>query len=418
MFGAMDKVAAAFWGAYFGTVALVLAASLAAFLRSLYRMAVVGALSAVLTALFVVAALRWLPVEADAQLRAQAHVVVLAAMVNGMMLPWLLGLLRQREMARRAYGLMLASGAAVLMAGWLLEARPAIVLAWLMALGVCAVNLALAVRSGLRGERLARVAVTGVAMMLVCTAGLAWISVQGGAPWPLHALCAAGGMVYLASVAVALWSRYSYLLELSEVMAHGPGYCPVTRMRSHSETGQLVGDMFFGRDMVGTPLGVIAVTIANLRALESLHGRAAFNHALYICAGRLRRHVPPGVEMGRLGEDGFLLLLRDARDTQRLVRLARLVRDQLARVVVLGSGREPGNLDMGGREWLAEAGVGLLAAGAELRPSQAVATARAMSRTAWSYPSRLAWLDPQGKTSELPGAYENTSELPGAPSPA
>jgi GGDEF domain-containing protein len=401
MFGAMDKVAAAFWGAYFGTVALMLAASLAAFAHSLYRMAVVGSLSALLTALFVVAALGWLPFEGAAQHRVQAHVLVGASMVIGMMLPMLLGLLRQRQDARRAYGLMLGSGAAVLAAGWLLDARHAMILAWLMALGVCAVNLGLAVRSVLRGERLARVAVTGVGAMLVCTAGLTWIAVQGEAGWPVHATSAVGGLIYLAGVAVALWSRYSYLLELSEVMAHGPGYCPVTRMRSHSETGQLVGDMFFGRDMVGTPLGVIAVTIGNLRALESLHGRAAFNHALYICAGRLRRHVPPGVEMGRLGEDGFLLLLRDARDTQRLVRLARLVRDQLARVVVLSTVRDPGNLDAGGRDWQAEAGVGLLAAGAELRPSQAVAAARAMSRTAWSYPSRLAWLDPQGNTSEL-----------------
>jgi hypothetical protein len=112
--------------------------------------------------------------------------------------------------------------------------------------------------------------------------------------------------------------------------------------------------------------------------------------------------------MGRLGEDGFLLLVRDARDTQRLMRLARLVRDQLSRVVVLGTGRDPGNLDVGGREWLAEAGVGLLAAGAELRPSQAVAAARAMSRTAWSYSSRLAGVDAEG----------NTAELPLAPSPA
>jgi GGDEF domain-containing protein len=408
MFGAMDKVAVAFWGAYFGTVALLLAASLAAFAHSLHRMAVIGALSALLTALFVVASLGWLPVGEAAQHRAQAHVVVLAAMTNGMMLPSLLGLLRQREGARRAYALMLGSGAAVLAAGSLLEARHAMILAWLMALGVCSVNVGLAIRSAVRGERLAMVAVGGVAMMLVCTAGLTWIAVEGGAPWPVHAVSAAGGLVYLASVAVALWSRYSYLLELSEVMAHGPGYCPVTRMRSHSETGQLVGDMFFGRDTVGTPLGVIAVTIANLRALESLHGRAAFNHALYICAGRLRRHVPPGVEMGRLGEDGFLLLVRDARDTQRLMRLARLVRDQLSRVVVLGTGRDPGNLDVGGREWLAEAGVGLLAAGAELRPSQAVAAARAMSRTAWSYPSRLAGVDPEG----------NTAELPVAPNPA
>ena len=49
---------------------------------------------------------------------------------------------------------------------------------------------------------------------------------------------------------------------------------------------------------------------ANLYALEQLHGRAAFNHALFVCAGRLRRVVPQNVEMGRLGEDGFLPFIR------------------------------------------------------------------------------------------------------------
>jgi GGDEF domain-containing protein len=241
----------------------------------------------------------------------------------------------------------------------------------------------------------------GVFVMLVATAGLSWIAVKGGAPWPLHATSAVAGIVYLATMATALWARYSYLLELSEVLAHGPSYDPVTRMRSHRETGQLVGNMFFGRDAVGTPLGVIAVTIANLRALENLHGRAAFNHALFICAGRLRRHVPTGVEMGRLGEDGFLLLLHDARDTQRLVRLARLVRERLARPVVLSTSRAPAELEAGRTEWVADVGVGVLAAGAQLRPSQAVAAARSMSLTAWSYPSRLAWLAPGGEITEL-----------------
>jgi len=36
---AMDKVAVAFWGAYFGAVALMLTASLAAFVRTSQRVA-------------------------------------------------------------------------------------------------------------------------------------------------------------------------------------------------------------------------------------------------------------------------------------------------------------------------------------------------------------------------------------------
>jgi GGDEF domain-containing protein len=397
----MDKVAVGFWGAYFGTVVLMLGASFAAFVRSLRRAALMAALSALLSGLFVIAYLGWLPVDGPALHRTQAHVAVGTSATLGLMLLSLLGLLRRRDIARLAYLSMFATCGVVLAAGWLLDSLDALVLGSLMALSMGVGGLGLTLRSAMRGDRLARLAVAGVFAMLVAAAGLSWIAVKGGAPWPLHALSAAAGMAYLATLATALWARYSYLLELSEVMAHGPSYDPVTRMRSHRETGQLVGDMFFGRDMVGTPVGVVAVTIANLRPLENLHGRAAYNHALFICASRLRRHVPAGVEMGRLGDDGFLLLLRDAGDTQRLVQLARLVRERLCRPVVLSTRRAPANLEAGRTEWVAEVGIGLLAAGAHLRPSQAVAAARGMSLTAWSYPSRLAWLAPGGEITEL-----------------
>ncbi|MDB5883818.1 MAG: putative rane protein [Ramlibacter sp.] len=397
----MDKVAVAFWGAYFGTVALMLAASLGAFARSLQRVALMAALSALISGLFAVAYLGWLPVAGAAGQRLQAHVAVVTTVILGLMLLSLLGLLRRRATAQRAYVLMVTAGSVVLALGWALDALESLLLGSLMALGVGCINLGLTLRSALRGDRLARVAMLGVFVMLVATAGLSWIAIEGSPGWPLHAISAVAGMVYLATMATALWARYSYLLELSEVLAHGPSYDPVTRMRSHRETGQLVGDLFFGRDAAGTPLGVIAVTIANLRTLENLHGRTAFNHALFICAGRLRRHVPAGVEMGRLGEDGFLLLLHDATDTKRLVQLATLVRERLSRPLVLSTSRAPADLETGRTEWAAEVGVGVLAAGAQLRPSQAVAAARGMSLTAWSYPSRLAWQPPGGEITEL-----------------
>jgi len=397
----MDKVAVAFWGAFFGTVALMLAASLAAFVRSLQRVALTAGLSALVSGGFVIAYVGWLPVQGAAAQRVQAHVAVVATVMLGLMLLSLLGLLRRREAVRRACILLFGAGGGVLALGWLSEPLESLIFSSLMAIGVGVLNLALTVRSALRGDRLARVALVGVFAMLVAAAGLSTIAIQGGAPWPLHVVSAVAGIVYLAAMATALWARYSYLLELSEVLAHGPTYDPVTRMRSHRETGQLVGNMFFGRDAAGTPLGVIAVTIANLRALENLHGRAAFNHALFICAGRLRRHVPAGVEMGRLGEDGFLLLLHDARDTQRMVQLATLVRERLSRPVVLSTRRAPADLESSRTEWVAEVGVGLLSAGAQLRPSEAISTARGMSLTAWSYPSRLAWLSPGGEITEL-----------------
>jgi hypothetical protein len=50
-----------------------------------------------------------------------------------------------------------------------------------------------------------------------------------------------------------------------------------------------------------------------------------------------------------------------------------------------------------------EAGIGVLATTTHARPVHAVATARAMARTAWTYASRLACYDPDaGQIAELP----------------
>ena len=45
----------------------------------------------------------------------------------------------------------------------------------------------------------------------------------------------------------------------------------------------------------------------------------------------------------------------------------------------------------------------MLGTSTQVRPSQAVATARAMARTAWTYGSRLAFFDQvQGQIAEMP----------------
>ncbi len=400
----MDTLAAGFWGAFFGTAALMLVASLAAFGRSLPRVAGRSALSALVSALFAVAYLGWLPLGgAGTQARALAHVAVGASVTLALLLLSLLGLLRPAERARRWAWVLPATGMLVLAAGWLAGPVQALEGGSAFALGIGAAMLLVTVQRALRGDRQAASAVLGVLFMLVAIAGLSWIALHRDAPWWVHALGAAAGMAYLAVMAFALWARYSYLLELSEVMAHGPNYDPVTRMRSHSDTSQMVGDVFFGHKERDKVVGVIAVCLANLYALENLHGRAAFNHAMFICASRLRRCVPADVEMGRLGEDGFLLLVREVRDLQRLVHLARQIHERLVRPVSLSTSRKVADLDAGGTAWVAEAGVGVLAASTRVRPSQAVATARDMARTAWTYPSRLAWYDQAaGEIAELP----------------
>jgi len=399
----MDNVAAAFWGAFFCTATLMLVISLAAFRRSQRRVALMAGLTSVFSAGFVLAYLGWLPLGSpDTEARVLAHVAVFTAVTLALMLMSTLGMLRSAEAGRPAVAVLAGTGAVVLAASWLLEPIGALALGSFSAFAVGSAMLVMATRSALRGDRAGWTAVAGLVVMLVAIAGLSWIALSGSRAWPVHALSATAGVAYLCVIATVLWARYSYLLELSEVLAHGPSYDPVTRMRSHSDTGQMVGDVFFQRNAEARPIGVLAICVANLYALENLHGRAAFNHALFICAGRLRRCVPQNVEMGRLGEDGFLLLVPNAPDLDRLGQLAQQIRDRLARPLSLSTSRDPAGLERAGTAWAADVGIGVLATSTKVRPTQAVTTARAMARTAWSYGSRMAFFDQNvGQIAEL-----------------
>jgi GGDEF domain-containing protein len=402
IFETMDSLAAGFWGAFFCTALLMLVISLAAFRRSHRRVALMAGLTSLFSAGFVVAFLGWLPLEGRVEARVLAHVAVLTAAVLALMLMSTLGMLRQAAVARWASTGLIGGSALVLVIGWFLEPAQSLALSSLAAFTVGTVMLVVAARGAVRGDRAGWSAVAGIFFMLVALAGLSWIALDRTGRWPVHAISASAGVAYLCVIASVLWARYSYLLELSEVLAHGPSYDPVTRMRSHTETGQMVGDVFFRRDAEARPIGVIAISIANLYALENLHGRAAFNHALFVCAGRLRRCVPQNVEMGRLGEDGFLLLVPNTPDVDRLGHLARQIRDRMLRPVSLSTSRESARLERRGTAWVAELGLGVLGTSTQVRPSQAVATARAMARTAWSYASRMAFFDQQaGQIAEL-----------------
>ena len=86
-----------------------------------------------------------------------------------------------------------------------------------------------------------------------------------------------------------------------------------------------------------------------------------------------------------------------------MVQLARQVRERLSRPVSLSTSRDPAGLEAASTSWVAEVGVGVLGTSTHVRPSQAVSTARAMARTAWTYPSRLAFYDQKaGQIAELP----------------
>jgi GGDEF domain-containing protein len=402
----MEAIATGFWGSYFGSVGLMLAGSAFAWARGLRRIGINAALSALASALFVIAFLGWLPVGGeDTATRMLAHVATITSSLLAYMLLYMLGLLRQRHAARKAAGALAFGAFAVLVGGWMLPPGQALTLSAGVACALGVLALGTAVRSALRGDRLTWAAVAAVFCMLVALAGLSWTAIAGGkVPWQLHAVSALAATDYLAIIAVVLWGRYSYLIELRQVMAYGPAYDPVTRMRSHAETGQMVGAAFYRHDGEPLAVGVVAVAISNLYALEKLHGRAAVNHALFVTAARLRRSVSGGVDMGRLGDDGFLLLLRNMRNPERLIRLARAVVARLQRPVALSTNRDPAALESGQTYWEADVGVGVLAAAhPNIRAASAVSMARAMSRSAWAYPSRIAWYDQAaGQIAELP----------------
>lgn len=404
-FASMNTVAVGLWGAFFGSVALMLAGALMAYVRSLHRVALRAAGTAALSGLFALSYIGWLPIgDRDAEQRLLAHIAAGCSALLGLMLLELMGVTRQRDGGFRLQAAIVAMALAVVVLGWTLPAGQALALGSALALAVGVMALLVCVRGVRRGDRLAWLAVSAVFFMLVAIAGLSAIALGQIAAWPLHALSALAGMAYLAIISVTLWARYSYLIELREAMAHGPSYDPVTRMRSHAETGQLVGAVFHSAGGESRPVGLIAISIGNLYALEQLHGRFAVNHALFVCASRLRRTVPGDVEMGRLGDDGFLLLTRDCDNAVRLVALARQLAQRLAQPVSLSTLPDPGSPQAQRASWVADVGVGVLAAAVPaVQPSNAVRMARAMSRTAWTYGSRIAWFHTERREiAELP----------------
>ncbi|HMA08529.1 MAG TPA: diguanylate cyclase [Ramlibacter sp.] len=402
----MQMWAIGFWGAYFGTVALLLAGSMLAFFKSHHRVALAAATSALISALFVVGYLGWLPIADPAvENRVLSHIAIVSAAVLGLLLWAMLGLLRPAAAARRIRLWVATLAIAGMVAGWLLDAWHALALGSVVAFGIGVAGVLIAARSARRGDPLAWVGVLGIAFMLVSLGGLSWIALdRSGVPVAVHLVSAVAATAYLVAMGSMMWQRYSYLIELREVLAQGPSYDPITRMRSNAETGNMVGIAFYRQQQDPTrPVGVIAVSIGNFFALEQLHGKAAVNHALFVCASRLRRCVPADVEMGRLSEDGFLLVTRNASDMQRLVQLGRTVAQRLSRPVALSTSAAAGDLEAGKAQWAAQVGVGLIATTANSRPSSVVAMARDMSRTAWSYTSRVAWHDlASGQIAELP----------------
>jgi len=396
----VSNVAAALWGAYFGIAALMLGASLSAFARSLPRVALVGTASTVLTSSMIVAYLGLLPaMPAAAQLSLQAHLLLVCAVLYCVLL--LIELFDYWPAVRRVLARLVAAAVITLVAGWALDPLQRLWLATAYAVAVGAVMLVLCVRSS--GAFAWRVAIS-VVFLLGGLAGLTWISLaQAPVHWTVHAWTAACGSTYLVITAGALWARYAYLNELRLAMRHATDDDPVTGLPSQARAGRMIGHAFSPRAGVRPPIGMIAVSVVNLYALGNLHGRASLHHGLFVLGRRLRSLIPLGVEVGRLGDDGFLLLMREASEPGRLEKLAREVALHLSQPVALSTGMQPAELDLPRTSWAAEVGVGVFTAGPELGAVNAVATVRGMSRTAWTYASRIACYDRErGCIAELP----------------
>ena len=402
----MQTLAIGIWGCFFGVVLGMLAGSAFAYARGLRRIALNAAMAALASALYVAAFLGMLPI-ADAQ--TLTLFLTLVTMTVSVVLVYLLfailGLTKSARTRQRTMAVLFGVFVLVLVWGWQLESKDFLVLGTATACLLGLIALGAAIKKAWAGDRLGWVVVFSLCCMLVALVGLSAIAQeQGQTNWSLHALSALAATLYMVTMASVLWSRYAYLIELHTLMAYGPSYDPVTRMRTHAETGQMVGAAFKSFRDKPQPMGVVVLTIANLYALEQLHGAPAVSHALFVCAARLRRTVPSHVEMGRLGTDGFVLVMPHSKNNTILIDLARVVEARLRRSVSLSTSRNAARIETDSTLWVADIGVGvLMVSNPESRGSEAIAMGRRMSRTAISYASRIAWFDnSSGETVELP----------------
>lgn len=392
----MEPVAFAFWGAFFGTAALALCGAVVAFSRSARRIAATGSLAVVLSAAYALVFLGWVPFLDPQQLqRLQSLVAIAATAVLALLLLALLGTFRKPEAVRRVRIAVAALAAIAFAWSGFFPPREAVKFAVQLTVIVACAAMAAALASSRRGERAGSFMLAALPCAIAGVLCLSWYALHPArTPWQLHALVAAGGMAYLVAIALAMWSRYSYLIEVRKVMVHGPGFDPVTSMPA-LEAGEAVPDAG------GRPVGVIAVSISNLQMVEELHGRAAYNHALFVCASRLRKLSIPGAELRRLREDGFAFIFHRVRGVDPLLDLSRQALRRMVRPVQLGTSRS--DPERGAALWEPNVGVGVLVEVGDTPLELVIAGARAMARTAWSYESRMAWYDEAAETiSELP----------------
>ena len=398
----MDVIAAGFWGAFFGAAALALAGALLAFTHAARRVALTGSSSVIVASAYALLFLGWVPhVRLEVLERMQALTAIASAAVLALLLFMLLDTFRKPESVARARRIVLTLAVLAGVAAWFTPARDALEIGIGASFTMAAAAIVASVSSARHGEQAGWLALAALLFMSVALAGLDHHALYPErSTWPLHAASAVSGIAFLACISMAMWSRYSYLIEVGAVMTQGPGFDPITRMPAYDPGRSSASEVFPGFDR--RPCAIIVISIPNMHMLEELHGRAAFNHALFVCASRLRRLALPGVEYALL-PDGFVLVCPHPSEVQRLVQHVRLLAQRLSRPVLLGTTRDIAALEASGRIWEAQPGLGLTLEPGKVRLELAIAGARAMSRTAWSYASRMAWYDEAAQQiAELP----------------
>ncbi len=397
----MSAISIAFWGAFFGSAALAGSAAILAFSRAAPRVARTGLLAVLLSSAYATVFLGWVPSLSGAGLlRLQAVVAIAAASVLCLLLFTLLGTFRTQHAAVRARWavIVLAATAIAAMAG--AGARSGLQLAVGLAFVLAGSAFVASVRSARRGERAGWLTLVALPCLFIGMAGLDWYALYpANTPWQVHAVSALAGMGYILCVGSAMWSRYAYLIEVRNIAMHGPNFDPISRMPSYENASAL--KEAFG-ETPGRDYGVVVVSISNLSLVEQLHGRAAYNHALFVCASRLRKLGFAGVDLFRLPEDSFVLLTHNPTDPQHLVDQARSTLSRLARPITLHTSHGP-DQEIAGERWEASLGIGIVMDPSDCSLDIVITGGRAISRTAWSYGSRMAWYD---------DAVDSVCELP------
>lgn len=387
----MNAISIGFWGAFFGSTAFALSIALLAFWRAAPKVASTTSLAVLLSCAYAIVFLGWVPALSGALLvRLQALVGVVATAVLCLLLFILLGTFGTRQGQSRARRVVVALGLSASAALLTLPPRIGLQFAVGVAFLVAGSAILVSILSARRGERAGRFTLAGLPCVCIGMAGLDWYALFPLAtPWQVHVVSATGAMGYVLCVGAAMWSRYAYLIEVRNIVRHGPNFDPLSRMPTYGDGGALRAAY---SATPGRGYGVVVVSLSNLELLEQLHGRAAYNHAVFVCASRLRKLGFAGVELVRLPEDSFALLTPHPRDPQQLVDQARRILRRLTRPITLQTSQHPVD-ELEGTLWEASVGLGVVLEPSHCSLDVVITGARAIARSAWTYDSCMAWYD-------------------------